>query len=45
MSSRRQNGMNHLLRWCRLVVGSVDPDILYAFGGLRMIMSVSASNP
>ena len=45
MSSRRQNGMNHLLRMWRRVVASVVPVMRWAIGGLAMVMIVSASNP
>ena len=45
MSSRRQNGMNHLLRMWRLVSGAVVPVMRYAIGGLAMVTIVSASKP
>ena len=45
MSSRRQNGMNHRLRMCRLVVGALVPVMRAACGGLLMVTMVSASKP
>ena len=45
MSSLRQNGMYHLLRMWRLVVGAVVPEMRYCTGGLATVIRVSASKP
>ncbi len=45
MSSLRQNGMYHLLRMWRVVVGAVVPEMRYCTGGLATVIRVSASKP
>ena len=45
MSRRRQKGMNHLLRMCRVVTGLVVPVMRAAWGGFTTSTMVSASKP